>query len=128
MAASLIGQGATRVIAMLAPVTDQYATLLARHLYRELAGHPDQPVSAALGSARYLAEETRQADMPGRVLRRTEAAAGADDAPGGGSVRDLPLGLLIGRRPQARSSATPVRSSARPRRLSTGSGTPRVLS
>ena len=38
MAAGLIGRGADRVIAMLAPVTDDYATVLAWHLYRELAG------------------------------------------------------------------------------------------
>ncbi len=37
MAAGLVGRGADRVIAMLAPVTDGYATQLARRLYQELA-------------------------------------------------------------------------------------------
>ena len=40
MAASLVRHGADRVIAMLAPVTDPYATALARHLYHELAARP----------------------------------------------------------------------------------------
>ena len=40
MAAGLAGRGADRVIAMLAPVTDGYATVLARRLYQELAARP----------------------------------------------------------------------------------------
>ena len=36
MAAGLVERGADRVIAMLAPVTDGYATVLARRLYQEL--------------------------------------------------------------------------------------------
>ena len=59
MAAGLVGQGADRVIAMLAPVTDDYATTLARHLYHELAARPGATVGQALARARYLAEEDR---------------------------------------------------------------------
>ena len=40
MAAGLAERGADRVIAMLAPVTDGYATTLARRLYQELAPGP----------------------------------------------------------------------------------------
>ena len=59
MAAGLLGQGADRVIAMLAPVTDDYATTLARYFYRELASRPGATVGQALAQARYLAEEER---------------------------------------------------------------------
>ena len=59
MAAGLIGQGADRVIAMLAPVTDDYATTLARYFYQELARRPGLTVGQALAQARYLAEEDR---------------------------------------------------------------------
>ena len=60
LAAGLAGRGADRVAAaMLAPVTDAYATTLAGHLYRELAAHPELTAGQALARARYLAEETR---------------------------------------------------------------------
>ena len=59
MAAGLIERGADRVIAMLAPVTDGYATALARHLYQELAARPNRAVGQALARARVLAEEER---------------------------------------------------------------------
>ena len=59
LAAGLAGRGADRVIAMLAPVTDGYATVLAGHLYRQLAAHPELTVGRALARARVLAEETR---------------------------------------------------------------------
>ena len=49
MAAGLVGQGADRVIAMLAPVTDAYATTLARYLYRELAARPGADGGAGAG-------------------------------------------------------------------------------
>ena len=49
MAAGLIERGADRVIAMLAPVTDGYATVLARHLYQELAARPGQHGRAGAG-------------------------------------------------------------------------------
>ena len=50
MAAGLIGRGADRVIAMLAPVTDGYATTLARHLYQELAARPELTAGQALAT------------------------------------------------------------------------------
>ena len=40
MAVGLVERGADRVIAMLAAVTDGYATQLARRFYRELAARP----------------------------------------------------------------------------------------
>ena len=49
MAAGLVGRGADRVIAMLAPVTDGYATVLARHLYQELAARPELHGRAGAG-------------------------------------------------------------------------------
>ena len=45
---------------MLAPVTDDYATTLARHFYQELASRPARLTAGqALARARYLAEEDR---------------------------------------------------------------------
>ena len=58
MAAGLIRRGADRVVAMLAPVTDAYATMLAPYLYRVLAGHPELTAGQALARARYRAEKT----------------------------------------------------------------------
>jgi hypothetical protein len=55
MAAGLAARGADRVIAMLTPVTDGYATQLARHLCQELATRRDLTVGQADG-----------ADEPGR--------------------------------------------------------------
>jgi len=49
MAAGLLGQGADRVLAMLAPVTDRYATLLAASFYHELAVHPRGPGRGGTG-------------------------------------------------------------------------------
>jgi hypothetical protein len=130
LAASLVGRGADRVIAMLAPVTDGYATQLARRLYQELAAGPEltagQPltVGQALASARCLAEEDRSAAAGKRLPLpeygvATLLVAGGDgplvdptvaEVPlpaatvpvGGRSVRDLPMDALIGRRKQLR--------------------------
>ena len=126
MAAGLAGRGADRVIAMLAPVTDAYATVLAGHLYRELAARPELTAGQALARARYLAEETRPREQAGRVPVPefgvvTLVAAGGDGPladpalppaplavattpPGGRLVRDLPMGALIGRRAQLRAA------------------------
>ena len=49
MAAALLAHGADRVLAMLAPVTDRYATLLAASLYHELAVHPAVPAGVGAG-------------------------------------------------------------------------------
>ena len=66
MAAGLLRQGADRVLAMLAPVTDRYATLLARSLYHELALHPTTPVGVALARARHAAEAAVRAEQVAR--------------------------------------------------------------
>ncbi len=135
MAASLIAQGAIRVVAMLAPVTDGYATSLARNLYAELAAQPELPVGTALGRARYLADEARRHDQPTRSFAPefglvTLLTAGQDgpltapaadrqpltaptEAPGDESVRNLPLGTLIGRRPQLRATMGVLRRNRR---------------
>ena len=124
MAAGLAGQGADRVIAMLAPVTDSYATTLARHFYRELSKRPGLSAGQALARARYRAEEDRAAAAPHQRTAPeygvpTLLAAGADGPlvdpvaapepltlvttpPGGAQVRELPMGALIGRRAQIR--------------------------
>jgi CHAT domain/SEFIR domain/AAA ATPase domain len=125
MAASLIERGADRVIAMLAPVTDGYATTLARHLYAELA-RPGMAAGQALAWARHQAEQDRsgadqnRASLPEYGVA-TLLAAGADGPlvnpaapaaaltvvtmpPGGTSVRELKLGALIGRRAELRTA------------------------
>jgi hypothetical protein len=133
MAAALIGQGADRVIAMLAPVTDTYATTLARHLYAELARHPDRPVGLSLTWARRGAEDSRRRDRPGKLAMPeyglvTLLTAGADaplvdqsapaqplrspaELPAGGTVRELPLGILIGRHPELRTALAILRKT-----------------
>jgi tetratricopeptide (TPR) repeat protein len=126
MAAALVARGADRVVAMLAPVTDTYATTLARHFYAELSAHPELPVGLALARARYLAEEDRPQEDGDRPPVpeygvATLLAAGGDGPlinpavpqvaltvmttpPGGKGVRELPMGALIGRRPQLRAA------------------------
>ena len=134
MAAGLAGRGADRVIAMLAPVTDEYATRLAGHLYRELTARPQLTAGQALARARYLAEDTRPREG-GRVAVPefgvvTLVAAGGDGPladpalppeplavattpPGGRLVRDLPMGALIGRRAQLRTAVGVLRRGQR---------------
>jgi tetratricopeptide (TPR) repeat protein len=125
MAAELITQGADRVIAMLAPVTDPYATILARHLYRELSVHPGVTAGDALARARYLAEEDRRRENNSMAVPQygvvTLLAAGGDGPltdpalpeapltvvttpPLGKGVLELPMGALIGRRAQLRAT------------------------
>jgi hypothetical protein len=69
MAAGLLGQGADRVVAMLAPVTDQYATLLAACLYQELARHPGMAAGVALSRARADADAAVRAEQAARAGR-----------------------------------------------------------
>jgi hypothetical protein len=69
MAAGLVARGADRVIAMLAPVTDTYATTLAGHFYQELSSHPALTVGHALARARYQTEEERSALAKDRLPR-----------------------------------------------------------
>ncbi|HUZ54305.1 MAG TPA: CHAT domain-containing protein, partial [Streptosporangiaceae bacterium] len=131
MAASLIAQGADNVIAFLAPVTDDYATHLARTFYRELSSHPALPVGQALARARYLTQEER-AKAAGKRLPLPEyglatlLTAGADAPlvdptapaqplwlytvpPSGTSVRELSMGALIGRRAELRTAMRVLR-------------------
>ena len=125
LAAGLAGRGADRVIAMLAPVTDPYATALAGQLYRQLAAHPELTVGRALARARVLAEQARPSEADRVPVPEfgvvTLVAAGGDGPltdpalpplplaiattpPGGKLVRDLPMGALIGRRAQLRAA------------------------
>jgi tetratricopeptide (TPR) repeat protein len=135
MAASLLAQGADRVIAMLAAVSDDYATTLARHLYRELAARPESTAGQALARARCLTEEERLR-LAGDQLPSPEygvatlLTAGGDRqlvdsdatgqpleivtiAPEGQSVRELPMGALIGRRAQLRTAMGTLRRTER---------------
>jgi tetratricopeptide (TPR) repeat protein len=131
MAEGLITRGADKVVAMLAPVTDGYATVLARRLYQELATRPDLTVGQALASARSLAEEDRSRDAGDELPLPEYGVAtllAADDRPlvdlaaapvpltvttvppGGTSVRELPVGALIGRRAQLRTATSVLRA------------------
>jgi len=133
MAAGLISRGADRVIAMLAPVTDSYATQLAGGLYHELATRPELTAGQALASARILTEEVRSRDAGDRLpppeygLAVLLAAAGdgpltdpaTEPAPltvrtvvaGGVSVRELSMDALIGRRAQLRTAMGVLRGT-----------------
>ena len=110
---------------MLAPVTDPYATRLARHFYRELSARPELTAGDALARARYLAEEDRtraaKDNLPVPEYGvATLLAAGGDGPladpelpeaslevvttpPQGKLVRELPMGALIGSRPDLRA-------------------------
>ncbi|HZN18176.1 MAG TPA: CHAT domain-containing protein [Micromonosporaceae bacterium] len=134
MAAGLVRAGADRVVAMQAPVTDAYATVLVAALYRELAAFPDQPVAAALARARRRAEQRpreKHARLPEYGVA-TLLSAGDDGplvdsglapvplhraqvVPSGTSVRELPLGRLVGRRRQLREATAALRRTARAR-------------
>ena len=144
MAAGLIGRGADRVIAMLAPVTDGYATALARHLYQELAARPELTAGQALARARYLAEEDRSRGRPDRVpvpeygvatllaaggdgpLVDPAAAAGAADGGDGAAGRQAGAGAADGRadRPPRPAARRRWACCAATRRRWTGSGRP----
>ena len=134
LAAGLAGRGADRVIAMLAPVTDSYATTLAGQLYRQLAAHPELTVGLALARARVLAEKARPREKDRVPVPEfgvvTLVAAGEDrrlvdpalpsaplvvatSRPGGRGVRELPVGELIGRRAQLREVAGVLRRDRR---------------
>ena len=134
LAAGLAGAGADRVIAMLAPVSDGYATLLARHLYTVLAARPELTAGQALAQARYLCQEQRSRAQDGPARPEygvaTLLAAGADGPlidpavkpapltavttpPGGKLARDLPMGTLIGRRAPIRDTTAIVRRTGR---------------
>jgi hypothetical protein len=105
--------------------------MLARHLYHQLATHPQATAGQALARARYLTEEdrTKQAKdhlpLPeyGLATLLTRDADGplVDPAapaqpltvvttpPGGKQVRELPMGALIGRRAELRTAMRVLR-------------------
>jgi hypothetical protein len=98
MAAGLIERGADRVIVMLAPVTDGYATVLACRLYQELAARPGSMVGQALTRARALAQKDRSGQDRDRLPlpehgMATPLAAGGDGALINPAVSEMPLTL-----------------------------------
>ena len=132
LAATLVRHGADRVLAMQAPVSDRYATLLAGELYSRLSNPAGVPVAAALAAARMrLEEQAREEASTGchgleyaipalfcveedpPLLDLRSAAQPLERAtpllPSGG-VRRLPVGYLIGRRRELRSALTALRS------------------
>ncbi|WP_246277671.1 tetratricopeptide repeat protein [Phytohabitans rumicis] len=135
LAARLVREGADRVVAMQAAVSDRYATDLAGVFYQVLAGDPDSGVGAALARARREVEERRlTAITAGQPAGRPEygvptliAAAGDPPLrtsslppqplsqptlpPGGRSVRELPVGYLIGRRAPLRTGLGVLRGT-----------------
>lgn len=115
LARTLIGGGVERVLVMQTRVSDRYATRLAKSFYAMLSAGS---VAAALSRARYALEQERLAEAavippewfvptlltgvadrplwnrnapPRPLARRTQAPSGA-------TVRELPVGYLIGRR------------------------------
>lgn len=118
LARTLINGGVERVLVMQTRVTDDYATLLAKSFYAMLSTHPDRSVAFALGQARYFLEQRRLnegavvppewfvptlltgvADRPlWNHLAPPRALGRRTQAPSGATVRELPVGYLIGRR------------------------------
>ena len=133
MAAMLVSHGVDRVLAMQAPVSDGYATQLARRLYDALGAPGGATVAAALALARREVDEERvQALRSGRASQPPEygvatlLTAGGDlplvaeaarsaplkdstQSPTGGAVRKLRIGELIGRRAQLREALAALR-------------------
>ncbi|WP_239395909.1 CHAT domain-containing protein, partial [Frankia sp. CiP3] len=133
LAESLVRGGADRVVAMQTTVTDRYATDLARFFYAELATGRAESVAAALAEARRRVDADRQAAAraTGRLTRPEyatatliaaagdppllDAAAGRQPlarpfaAPTGGSVRELAMGDLVGRRREVRTALAVLR-------------------
>ena len=127
LAATLVRQGADRVVAMQTSVTDTYATGLAGELYAELADHPDACVAQALAEARRTMEERRTVAARQGLLLAPEYAVATLVASDGDPplrdpkaesvplmspatiaeravVRELPVGYLIGRRRELRQA------------------------
>jgi tetratricopeptide (TPR) repeat protein len=133
MAATLVTSGADRVLAMQGSVTDRYATALARRFYEELAADARTHAAEALAVARRRVEDERlEANRRGELpvspeyglpvllcagddppLRDPAAPARPlrqpDEFPSGGSVRELAIGQLIGRRPELRTALAALR-------------------
>ncbi|MEW9532825.1 CHAT domain-containing protein [Microbispora sp. NPDC049125] len=135
LAVSLVRNGADRVLAMQAAVSDAYATELARLFYRELAVRGVSP-GVALADARRTLEERRLDRRRAGVQASPEygvatlICAAADTRlvdPGapaeelsrfaqpsqGQGVHQLSLGQLIGRRPQLRAALNVLRRAER---------------
>ena len=135
LAAALVAAGADRVIAMQTAVTDRYATALTGAIYRILADNPAATVAGALADARRELEADRAAAAaagrlePAEYATATLIAAGQDlplrdllapsqplvapfVPPSGRSVRDLPMGYLIGRRPERRDGLAILRGTS----------------
>ena len=68
-AAQLVAAGVPMVLAMQAPVSDRYATMLAGEFYRRLATDASPDPLTAMAEARRAAERDRQALPPGSPLR-----------------------------------------------------------
>jgi hypothetical protein len=128
LAAQLIQEGADRVIAMQAPVSDAYATRLLRKAYQELAAE-NTAVAAALAHARttlYAVDSAAKPPARPEYPVATLLAAVGDpplcdplappqplahptEPPASGGVRELALGDLIGRRRQLRLTLRALR-------------------
>ncbi|WP_062989302.1 CHAT domain-containing protein [Nocardia anaemiae] len=143
LARTLISGGVERVLVMQARVSDRYATLLTKSFYAMLSAHPSEPVAFALGQARHALEEERLADgasIPPEWFVPTLLTGVADrplwhptapprplgrrtQAPSGATVRELPLGYLIGRRGPVRDIVRTLDSArGRPGVVITGMG------
>ncbi|MDR2565708.1 MAG: CHAT domain-containing protein [Bifidobacteriaceae bacterium] len=142
LAGALVTHGADRVIAMQASVTDKYASDLAARLYANLVETPELTVADALALARRTIENQRQAlaasdtggDVPPPEWATATLWSASEDAPlidpalpstplsrqqafpTGSHVRELPLGDLIGRRPQLRDVLGALRGTPQARR------------
>ncbi len=135
MGLGLIRQGADRVVAMQAPISDQYATELAASFYRALVHAPTLPVAQLLAHARYEVAQQHARDKgdperPADYWVPTLFSAASDtglvdeqqpiqplqhpmDPPSGGSVRELKVGELIGRRQELRIGSGVLRRTRR---------------
>ena len=130
LAAAMISAGADRVLAMQAPVTDDYATRLLAAFYHDLATTPAGGVAGALARARRDVERARRKedrlprpeyavatllcagrDGPLIDAGRPRSELTAPVVPSGTSVRELSLGQLIGRRAQLREATAVLRRS-----------------
>jgi tetratricopeptide (TPR) repeat protein len=133
MAVELIRHGADRVVAMQAKVSDAYATRWASAFYEELVRSPAAPVAELLARARYGVQQeiSRDSDRAKRFARpefwipalfcaagdaglvdpeaAEEPLTRIVDVPAGGSVRELRLGELIGRRAELRQAVAILR-------------------
>lgn len=124
LAHTLIRGGVERVLVMQTSISDRYATLLSKAFYDMLAADPGTTAALALGRARHMLEQqphgastegeqppewfvpTLLTTTPDRPLWDSAAPprplARRTLAPSGATVRELPIGYLIGRREPVR--------------------------